>query len=172
MKQIFVLVEHRQGQVRDITFEMLTKGTELAKTAVAELTAVLLGGTEEQAKNLAQRANRVLFIQDEKLSNFNSEFYQKALVSLIGEHKPLLTMIGHTSYGVELAPILAVSSNIPLATDCIDLNFENKELIITRQIYGGKVNVEAELREAESYLVTVRQASFPAEIQTQIKYLI
>jgi electron transfer flavoprotein alpha subunit len=52
---------------------------------------------------------------------------------------------------------------MPLATDCIDLEFENETLTVTRQMYGGKVNVKAVLRKAESYIVTVRQAAFPAE---------
>jgi electron transfer flavoprotein alpha subunit len=43
MAEIFVLVEHRQGQVRDVTYEMLTKGRELAQKTNAQLTAVLLG---------------------------------------------------------------------------------------------------------------------------------
>jgi electron transfer flavoprotein alpha subunit len=36
MAEIFVLTEHRQGQLRDITFEMLTKARELAEKANAD----------------------------------------------------------------------------------------------------------------------------------------
>ncbi|MGC9345227.1 MAG: electron transfer flavoprotein subunit alpha/FixB family protein, partial [Candidatus Bathyarchaeales archaeon] len=35
--------------------------------------------------------------------------------------------------------------------------------IITRQMYGGKVNVKAKVRKSESYMVTVRQAAFAAQ---------
>ncbi|MEM3616406.1 MAG: electron transfer flavoprotein subunit alpha/FixB family protein [Candidatus Bathyarchaeia archaeon] len=164
MTEIFVLAEHRQGQLRDITFEMLTKARELAEKTNAEPVAVILGkNVGEHAKNLAEHAKKVLLVEDEKLENFNSEAYQKVLSHLIKEHKPLLTIIGHTSYGVELAPRLAVALNIPLATDCIDVAFEGDTLTITRQMYGGKVNVKATLRKAESYMVTVRQAAFQAQ---------
>jgi len=71
--------------------------------------------------------------------------------------------MGHTSFGVDLAPSLAVSMNMPLATDCIELQYEGGVLTVTRQMYGGKVNVNATLRKAEGYIVTVRQATFPAE---------
>jgi electron transfer flavoprotein alpha subunit len=150
--------------MRDITFEMLTKAREIAEKTSAELTAVLLGkDVKEHAKALTEYAKKVL-VEDAKLENFNSEAYQKVLTKLIKEHKPLLTMIGHTSYGVELAPRLAASLNIPLATDCIDLAFEgDKFTVVTRQMYGGKVNVKATLRKAESYMVTVRQAAFTAQ---------
>ncbi|MGB9740333.1 MAG: electron transfer flavoprotein subunit alpha/FixB family protein [Candidatus Bathyarchaeia archaeon] len=164
MAEIFVLTEHRQGQIRDITYEMLTKGKETAEKLNAELTAVMLGkDVKEKAKELSEYAEKVLVVENAKLENFNSEVYQKVLSNLIREQKPTLTMVGHTSYGVELAPRLAASLNIPLATDCIDLTFEGKNLTVTRQMYGGKVNVKATLKEAEGYMVTVRQAAFTAK---------
>jgi len=161
MAKIFVLAEHRQGQLRDITFEMLTKARELAEKTNTELCAVILGkDIAEHAKALAEYAKTVMIVEDPKLENFNSEAYKKILTKLIAEHKPSLVMLGHTSYGVELAPRLATALNTPLATDCIDLAFEGDTLAVTRQMYGGKVNVKATLRKAETYMVTVRQATF------------
>jgi len=164
MTEIFVVSEQRRGQIRDITFEMLTKGRELAEKTNTDLTAVLFGkGIKEHARTLSEYAKRVLLVEDAKLENFNSETYQKVLCNLISERKPLLTFIGHTSFGVDLAPSLAVALNVPIATDCIDLEFEEETLIITRQMYGGKVNVKAVVRKAESYIVTIRQAAFTAQ---------
>ena len=164
MTEIFVLAEHRQGQIRDITFEMLTKGKELAGNTSSDLTAVLLGKEiRRQAEILSKYAKRVLLVEDTKLENFNSEAYKKTLSKLINEHKPLLTMIGHTSFGVDLAPNLAATLKLPLATDCINLEFEGETLLVTRQMYGGKVNVKATVRKAESYIITVRQAAFAAQ---------
>jgi len=161
MAGIFVLAEHRQGQIRDITIEMLTKGRELAEKTSMELTAILLGSNvKEHAKNLAEYASKVVIVEDAKLENFDSEAYKKILSSLISTHKPLLVMIGHTSQGVDLAPRLAAALSLPLATDCIDLAFENGVLSVTKQMYGGKVNVKATVRKAETYLATVRQATF------------
>lgn len=167
MTGIFVLAEHRQGQIRDITFEMLTKGRELAEETNTDLTAVVLGkDVKGNAKTLSGYTKKVLFVEDVKLENFNSEAYKKVLSKLVSEDKPLLTMIGHTSFGVDLAPSLATTLNLPLATDCADLAFEGETLVVTRQMYGGKVNVRATVRKSESYLVTVRQAAFTAQKPT------
>jgi len=161
MTEIFVLAEHRQGLMRDITYEMLTKAREIAEKTNAELTAVLLGkDVKEHAKTLAEYAKTVLLVQDPRLENFNSEAYRKILSKLIADHKPLLVMMGHTSYGVDLAPRLATALDLTLATDCIDLGFENEAFTVTRQMFGGKVNVKAAARKAETYLVTIRQATF------------
>jgi electron transfer flavoprotein alpha subunit len=164
MAKIFVLAEHRQGQVRDVTFEMLTKGREIAEKTGAELIAVMLGkNVKEHAKNLAEYAQQVLLVEDAKLENFNSEAYRRILASLITEHKPSLLLVGHTSYGVDLAPRLAAAMNLPLATDCIDLAFENGVLTVTKQMYGGKVNVKTNVKKAETRVATVRQATFPPQ---------
>jgi len=164
MGEIFVLAEHREGQIRDVTFEMLTMGNKLAEKANMELAAVLLGhsNVKDFAKTLSEYTRKALVVDDAKLENFNSETCQKVLEKLIGERKPLLTLIGHTSFGVDLAPSLSVSLNMPLVTDCIDLEFENDALVVTRQMYGGKANAKATLRKSESYIVTVRPATFQA----------
>ena len=164
MTELFVLAEHRQGELRDVTIEMLTKGRELAEKTNTELTAVLLGhNTGDHARRLTDRAKRVLIIDDPKLQNFNSDTYQKILSHLINQRKPSLTLIGQTSFGVDLAPSLATELKLPLATDCIDVDFEGETLTVVRQVYGGKVNVKAQLRKAATYIVTIRPATFEAK---------
>ena len=94
MTGIFVLTEHRQGQIRDITFEMLTKGRELAEKANTELTALLFGkNVKKHARTLSEYAKKVLLVEDSKLENFNSKAYQNVLSWLIKEYKPLITLI-------------------------------------------------------------------------------
>ena len=164
MKEIFVLAEHRRGELRDVTSEMLTKGRELSQKTNMDLTAVLLGyNVKEFAKKLADQTKRVLIVDDARLENFNAEAYQKVLSNLISERKPPLTLIGHTAFGVDLAPSLATELNAPLATDCIDVDFEEEKLVVVRQVYGGKVNVKASLRKSDSYIVTLRPATFEAQ---------
>ena len=157
MAKIFVLAEHRQGQIRDITFEMLTKARQLTEDTTA---IVLAKNAKEMAKPLADYAKTVITVEDLKLENFNSEAYKKVLTALITQHKPTLVMIGHTSQGIDLAPRLATTLNLPLATDLIDLAFEGETFTVTRQVYGGKVNAKATARKAETYLATIRQATF------------
>ncbi len=164
MTELFVLAEQRRGELRDITFEMLTKGRELSQKIDADLTAVLLGhNVKEFAKKLADHAKKVLTVDDARLEDFNAEAYQKVLSHLVSERKPLLTLIGHTSFGIDLAPSLATELNVPLATDCINVDFEGRKPIVVRQVYGGKVNVKASLRTSESYIVTLRPATFEAQ---------
>jgi len=164
MKELFVLAEHRWGEFRDVTFEMLTKGRELSQKINADLTVILLGhNINEFTETLTDHAKRVLIVDDARLESFNAEAYQRVLSHVISERKPLLTLIGHTAFGVDLAPSLATELNVPLVTDCIDVDFEGEKLVVVRQVYGGKVNVKASLRESESYIVTLRPATFEVQ---------
>jgi electron transfer flavoprotein alpha subunit len=147
--------------MRDITYEMLTKARELSEKTGSQLTCVLLGkGVKAYAQTLTEYAKTVVVVDDGRLENFNSEAYQMVLSALIMKHRPMLVLMGHTSYGVDLAPRLATALNVPLATDCIDLAFEDGVFMVTRQMYGGKVNVKASAKKAETYVATVRQATF------------
>ena len=79
MTEIFVLVEHRKGELIDITFEMLSKARDLTDKRAANITAVLIGhNVEEFAEKLADHAHQVFIINDIKLKNFDAEAYSLA----------------------------------------------------------------------------------------------
>jgi len=161
MGEIFVLVEHRQGKIRDITYEMLAAGEEIASKQEASSTAVLLGyNVKNFAEELASRTSKVIVVEDAQLEYFNSVPYQKVLSSLFAKHQPLLTLIGHTAFGMDLAPSLSAEMGFPLVTDCIGLSFEENRLKAIRSIYGGKVNANVSLKESRGYVVTVRPGVF------------
>jgi electron transfer flavoprotein alpha subunit len=161
MSEIFVLVEHRQGKIRDITYEMLGLGEKIATQQGATLTAVLLGkGVNSFAGDLATRAPKVLVVEDDQVENFNSLCYQKVLSPLISKYQPLLTLIGHTAFGMDLAPSLSVEMGLPMVTDCIGLSLEGNRLKGIRSIYGGKVNANISLKESEGYIATIRPGIF------------
>jgi len=165
MGDIFVLVEHRQGKIRDITYEMLGLGEKIFTQQGATLTALLLGkGVNSFAEDLATRAPKVLVIEDDQLENFNSLCYQRVLSSLISKYQPFLTLIGHTAFGMDLAPSLSVEMDLPMVTDCIGLSLEAKRLKGTRSIYGGKVNANISLKESKGYIATIRPGTFSPKI--------
>jgi len=170
MEGIFVLVEQRQGMIRDLTYEMLGLGEKLANQQGTSFAAILLGhDVKNFAEDLAARAPKVLVVEDENLKNFNSIFYQKTLSSLISKYQPSLLLMGHSAFGMDLAPSLSVEMDFPLATDCIDLSFEGGRLKATRSIYGGKVNANISLRESKGYIATIRPGIFSPKMPGEKK---
>jgi electron transfer flavoprotein alpha subunit len=140
---------------------MLGLGEKITIQQRATLTAVLLGkGVNFFAEDLATRTPKVLVVEDDQLENFNSLCYQKVLSSLISKYQPLLTLIGHTAFGMDLAPSLSVEMGLPMVTDCIGLSLEENRLKGIRSIYGGKVNANISLKESKGYIATVRPGIF------------
>ncbi len=164
MKEVLVLAEHRQGKLREITFEMLTKGRDLAAKVGGDLSCLLLGQrVHDLAGGLKGWANKVLVVEEERLKDFNSDLYQEVLASVLTERAPAITLIGHTGFGMDLAPSLAAKLDLPLITDCIALELEDGRLVATRQMYGGKVTALVSSKEADSQIASVRQGAFKAE---------
>jgi electron transfer flavoprotein alpha subunit len=164
MNEIFALVEHRQGTVRDITFELLTCGRKLAAQQNTKLTAVLFGhNTSQMLDALKNHAHRIIVVDRELYSTFNAETYQATFVDIIRKERPFLTLIGHTAFGWDLAPALATQLGIPFTTDCLAIEVRDGIVHATRQMYDGKLNAHVTLRQHEGYLMTLRAGSVPAE---------
>ncbi len=170
MGEIFVLVEHRQGKIRDITYEMLGAGEKIASEQGGPLVAVLLGhNVKSAAEELASRVSKVLVVEDKRLEHFNSLPYQKVLCALYSTHRPYLTLIGHTAFGMDLAPSLSAELNLPLVTDCIALSSEGARIKAVRSVYGGKVQARVSPKESQGYLATLRPGAFPARLPADKK---
>ena len=163
MHDIFVLAEHREGELREVTLEMLTLAGQIAEQSGGKITAVLLGsGVDEYASKCASFADRVLVVDDPTYENYNSAAYQQALVELIKAEKPHLVLIGNTGQGVDLAPSLAVELDVPYTSDVVSVTLEGDKPVAGRQYYGGKIDGRIEFKDADLYILAIREASTPA----------
>lgn len=161
MGDICVIAEHRKGKLREITFEMLYKARELSRTSSHRLTALLLAGKHSAfSEELSQWADRVLVFEDDRLEVFNSDLYKEILDRVIREDRPFLTFIGHSSWGMDLAPALSVKTGLPLTTDCVGIQIEEDRPIVTRQMYSGKLFSRVSFKKSSGYLITVRSGAF------------
>ena len=164
MGEIFVVVEHRNGEVREITHQMLWKAGELSQRLSARLTAVLIGGKDEPfVDDLRKRADSVILVEDERLREFNGDLYKEILHRLIRERQPMMVLMGHTPWGMDFAPSLAIRTGFPIATDCVNILLDDGPPRAVRQIYSGKLFAKVSLRESKTYLFTVRSGAFPAD---------
>lgn len=164
MRQIFVLVEHRQGEMRDVTYELLTCAAALAPKLDAQVTAVLLGkDVSGYSDALKSWAHKIVTVEDDRLEPFNADAYQAVLTSMIKEHQPYLTLIPQSGFGVDVAPNLAVALDYPLMTDCYGIDVKDGKLTVQRQLYSGKINSEVGFVDASGYIVTIRASAIAAE---------
>ncbi len=164
MAGIAILVEHRQGQIRDITFELLTLGRKLAQSLNTKCTAVLLA--DDSSKFIGQlkdQADRIIVMESGVFRDFNAEVYQIALAEVLKKETPFLMLIGHTALGMDLGPALATQLDLPFATDCLDVQIFDGKVRVVRSMYDGKLNARVLLRESSSYILTCRSGNTPVE---------
>lgn len=164
MGDILVVLEHRNGELRDISFEMLKKADDLCRERDCSLTAVILSdGKIDFAEKVAKRADTLLLSEDSRLEHYDSDLYVGILNHVIKEQKPFLTLAGHTSWGLDYAPALSIRTGYPLATDVSDIVLGDNGPQVIRQMYSGKVFTKVSFTPAEGYLVTVRPGAFQPE---------
>jgi electron transfer flavoprotein alpha subunit len=161
MKDIFIIAEHRQERLQDITWEAIAGGREVAGKTGGSLNAILLGfNVDEMARELSERCDRVFVIKDKRLENYNSELYQEAIFHIIPRDKPFIVMIGHTSTGMDLAPGLSLKLDVPLATDCLGIEVKEGRIFAIRQVYSSKVNARVFFADAKGCMITIRPGSY------------
>ncbi len=138
---IWVIAEQRDGELKKVTLEMLSKGQELADELGAELEAVLIGGddVEDLADTLASYgAGKVYLARDESLATYSSEGYSQVISKLIEEYAPRAVFFGHTAFGKDLAPRVAQKAAAGMVSDITAVAVEDDEFVFTRPIYAGK----------------------------------
>jgi electron transfer flavoprotein alpha subunit len=163
MGNVLVLAEHRQGALRDVSFEMMAVAPKLAGEMGGEVMVLLIGSEmDELANKMAAYGAKVLVVDDPLFKDFNADKYQKVLSALIDDLKPAVVMTGHTAQGVDFMPALAVEKKLPLVADVISLEFAGGTLKATRQLYSGKANAVMAYKPADTYLLTFREGAVEA----------
>jgi electron transfer flavoprotein alpha subunit len=158
---VFVLIEHLQGQVHELSYMMLAAGRGIASGTGGKLVAAVLG---HEAQSLASdlAADQVLYMDDPMLAEFTPEAYQLALAEIINQETPRTVILGDTTVGAEVAAVLSVRLNLPLVSHCLNLHSENGSLKFVSQICGGKIMAEGELPDPTA-LVTMVPGHYKAE---------
>lgn len=171
MKSIMVLVEHRQGAVRDVTLEMLAAARALGKETGGRVEAVMLGdGCDSMLPQVREQADRLILASHAGLGNFNYEAYQAVLVRLCTERKPSLLLVAHSAFGTDLGPSLAVALGWPLVSDVTKLRAAEDGFVLSRGMYSGKLYADWQVRAPA--VAMVRQSSFrpgPAGLQAEVE---
>jgi electron transfer flavoprotein alpha subunit len=158
---IYVVVEHFESQIADITFELLGRARDLATAAGGRAVAVVVGQALRPLAGELGAADAVVLCEDARLAHYTPEGHQRALAALLRPRAPRATLVPNTAQGMDLAAGLAAALGWPLVAYCRDVRLEGGRLLATSQIYGGKILAEAEVG-GPSAVFSVLAGSFPA----------
>ncbi len=168
---VWIVAEQSNGRVQRISYELLTRGMELAQKRGCELTAVIFGykiNTDDLHELIARGADRVLAMEVPELEHFLVEPYAACMRKLIEDEKPEIVIAGATSAGRTLLPYVAIRANAGLTADCtvLDIEPDTGNLLQTRPAIGGNILATIKTPNHRPQMATVRPRSTrPAPVQ-------
>jgi len=162
-KGIWVFAEQRDGKLKSVTYELLSKGRELANTLKTELCAICLGhGVEEAGQLIAYGADKVYLVDNPALADHQEDLYTGELVELVQKYKPEIIIAGATSLGRSLIPRVAAKLKTGLTADCTGLEIDagRRLLLQTRPTFGGNIMATIICQTSRPQMSTVRPRVF------------
>ena len=159
MSDVLAVTEHRRGELRDVSYEIISAGRDLADESGGDLhLAVISGDVDDFAESVNREGVDAIHTVDFG-EEFNHNVYSQAVEQLYAEVDPQYLLAPNSVNGLDYAPAVAGSLDIPLVTDAVALEADGT-LEITREQYGGKVETTIDV-EADSAAITIRPAEWP-----------
>ncbi|MEY2193381.1 electron transfer flavoprotein subunit alpha/FixB family protein [Neobacillus sp. BF23-41] len=137
-RKVLVLGEVRDGSLRNVSFEAIAAAKTVAEGG--EVVGVLVGTSVSAlgVELIHNGADRVVVVEDEKLSLYTSDGYAQALLAVLDQEKPEGLVLGHTSLGKDLSPRIAGKLASGLISDATAVEVAGGNVVFTRPIYSGK----------------------------------
>ncbi len=125
-KEVIVVAEQVDGEVQQVTYELLGAGRDLANKLGGKLSCFLLGhNVSDQAQKLiGYGADKVYVADHPELKDFRTLPYKKVIINFIDTFNPPphIMLMASTTTGRDLAPRLASYFQTGLTADCIELD--------------------------------------------------
>jgi electron transfer flavoprotein alpha subunit len=139
MAEVLVLAEQAGGEVKKVTFELLTLARQFGEPAVLWTGP----GAEAARGRLAEfGAAKVYAADGEEFTGYVVAPVAEVLASLVESQSPAAVLLPGTGEGKEIAGRLAVKTNSGVITDATGLD---ESLTAEQSIFGGAIVVQSKV---------------------------
>jgi len=162
---VWVFVEARRGQLRDVSVQLIGEGRRIADKRGTTLTGILPGHDVDE---LAPRAigyglDRVIVVDDPILEIYQSRPYAKVMAQLVRRHKPEIVLFGASKNGRDLGGRLHAILETGLAADCVKFDLDGEgNLDMIRPTFGGKSLAHILCKQHRPQMASARRNVFLA----------
>lgn len=159
---IWIVAEQREGELRKISFELVSEARRLADKMSQPVTALLLGSNiKEKAAELGKYgADKVMVADDERLAAYTTDAFARVIAQLAEAHKPAILLLGASVQGKDLSGRLAARLGVGVAQDCVEFSIEDGTLVAKRPIYAGKAYATVTYKDSVPQIATARPNVF------------
>lgn len=156
---VLVLAEHTDGQVAEVTYELLGKAKELAAAWGGKVEVALFGAAALASQ--LEGPDVVVSMDHPALERYVPEAYEVALLSVLEERSPRLLLLSNATIGLDLGAAMSVHWDASLAAYVGDVKVDGDAVVATAQVMGGKLLAEVELT-GERGICTMLAGASPA----------
>ena len=161
-RKILVIVEHNEGNIKNVSREILSFCSHFGEKRGYVVEALLYGNdlSENLYKQIGESGIEcITYINDSRLKYHNPDIINPTLIKMIDETMPEFVFFGNTSIAKDLAPWLAQHFSSQMISDVIDIDFSDSQIKFKRPIYGGRVIEKIKVVNKDLLFVTIRPNS-------------
>ncbi len=159
---ILTVIEQHAGKLNRMALEALAAAQAIGRELGREVEAALPGHNLGALFGEIPVA-RLYALEHPLLEPYTPDGYSIALRQAIEKLRPWLVLLPHTYQVRDFAPKLAASLGRGFISDCIGYRVENGELLLTRQLFQGKMNADVAFAGEPPYFASVQAGAFRAD---------
>jgi electron transfer flavoprotein alpha subunit len=160
-----------KGDLPALSLEALQAAKDVAEDAGGgRVSALMIGSNLAGAiEALHFHSVDVLYIQDhEALKNYSPQRFFRAFEKAYRLSGPDLAILGNSKNGLDLAARAAAHLDIPLITDCVEIQWDQAEITFVKPVYSN--NVLAVYGAGNSpCIATIRSKSVPPSERSSLR---
>ncbi len=161
MGGILVVTEHRKGELRPVSRELVGAATALkASTGEPVLVAVIGADTSVYVEALKLEGVDEIITVASAGNDFDPDVYEASVRALIAARTPSLVLLPHSVDTLGYAAPLVVRDGHGFTTDVYKIEKDAEGWVATRSGYGQKVNVEIDFPDRDTVVLTVRPGAY------------
>ena len=155
---VLAVAEHRRGELRDVTYEMISAARTLADDTGGDVHVAVVSGEVDHFAELVDREGVDRIHTVDYGEEFNHDVYVQAVEALYARLDPAYLVMPNSVNGLDYAPAVANSLDLPLVSDAVGVEHDGG-LVATREMYESKVETTVEV-SGERAAITIRGGEF------------
>jgi electron transfer flavoprotein alpha subunit len=157
---ILVWIETFKGTAVPVSYECLGEARKLANGG--NVTAAVFGDKAAAiaAEAITLGADKAIVCEDATLAEYRAEPYIALLAKIATDLKPAVIMAGASTRGRDVSSGLAVELEAGAIADCIAIEEQGDQIVVTRPVYAGKL-LSHVVAKTTPVIFTTRSRAFP-----------
>jgi len=162
---ILAVLEQRAGAWNKMSFETLAAAQQFAQQLGATASAAVMGQAVGvlAAELASKQLEKVYAVEHDLLKDYTPDAYTVALRQLIGQVKPSVVLFPHTYQVRDFLPKLATALGRVAVSDAVSHRVENGQLVLVRQLFQGKVNVDVRFAGEAPHFASLQAGAWRAD---------